>query len=83
MAWSAPASARPAPGTGSAGEQHCSVSCYTGPDSAAPATPTRAVDDNDIEVLQLGAGFLAGLVLAGAGITVASRRSHGRVAHPA
>ena len=83
IALAGPASARPDPGTGSAAEQHCSVSCYPGPDNAAPAAATPAADDNGIEVFQLGAGLLAGLALAGAGIAVASRRSQGHVAHPA
>jgi hypothetical protein len=75
------ASAQPDPGTGSAEEQHCSVSCYTGPDIATTAISAPTVDASGIEVLQLGAGLLAGFALAGAGITVAAHRSH--VAHPA
>ncbi len=41
-------------------------------------TPTF-VDDNAVEYLQIGAGFLAGAALIGAGAMVASRQRH---AHP-
>jgi hypothetical protein len=50
------------------------------------------VDDNAPEYLQLGAGVVAGIGLAGAGMAAASRRgrgpaasrrNHGRQAHPA
>ena len=34
-----------------------------------------AIDDNGVEVLQLGAGLLAGLALAGAGAAAVSRRT--------
>ena len=37
----------------------------------------------EVEYLQLGAGVLAGLGLGGAGMAVASRRSHGHRANPA
>jgi F0F1-type ATP synthase membrane subunit c/vacuolar-type H+-ATPase subunit K len=40
------------------------------------------VDDNALEPAQLGAGILAGLALAGAGMAVASRRRHAAL-HPA
>ena len=44
------------------------------------STPSPRVDDNAIEYLQLGAGVLAGIGLAGAGMAAAaSRRRH---AHP-
>jgi hypothetical protein len=80
-----PASARPDPGSGSPGEQHCTTSCYQG-GSVGGSTdlgPAIAVDDNGIHVLQIGAGLLAGVALAGAGMAVASRRSHAHAAHPA
>lgn len=86
LTMAAPASARQDPGTGSAQEQRCSTSCYLGPDSGGGNVSGRTfgpTDDNAIEVLQLGAGILAGLALAGAGVTVASRRAHARAAHPA
>jgi hypothetical protein len=80
-----PASAKPDPGTGSWAEQHCSANCYEGPASSGGSGSVvfRPTDDNAIEVLQLGAGILAGVALAGAGMSLASRRSHGHVAHPA
>ena len=81
LSMAAPASARVDPGTGSSEEQHCSVSCYSGPGVTAPESTTPRVDENGIEVLQLGAGILAGMALAGAGMTLASRRSHGHVEH--
>lgn len=83
IALAGPARAQPDAGTGGTAEQHCSVSCYPGPDNAAPVAATPASDNNGIEVFQLGAGLLAGLALAGAGIAVASRRNQGHVAHPA
>jgi hypothetical protein len=77
-----PASARPDPGTGGFHEHDCTVTCYQGPESGT-SIPTPPVDGNGIEVLQLGAGLLAGIALAGAGMSVATRRSHGHVVHPA
>jgi hypothetical protein len=41
------------------------------------------ITDTDVEYLQIGGGVLAGLALAGAGMTVASRRNHAQVPHPA
>jgi hypothetical protein len=79
-----PASAREVPGNGSWADQHCSTSCFQG---GAPAgnqqTPSTSISDNGVQVLQLGAGVLAGLALAGAGAAAFSRRSHGHLAHPA
>lgn len=84
LTMAAPASAGQDPGTGSLKEQHCTTDCYQGPDAGvSPGNPFPSPDDNTIEVLQLGAGILAGLALAGAGVAVASRRSHARAAHPA
>ncbi|AXG14625.1 hypothetical protein [Intrasporangium calvum] len=37
---------------------------------------TVAIDDNALELLQVGGGLLAGLALAGAGVALASRRHH-------
>lgn len=34
------------------------------------------IDDNALELLQVGGGILAGLALAGAGMAVATRRQH-------
>lgn len=69
-----PAAARPDPGTGSA--PRCSTGCHVG--GTDPTGPTQFItlDDNAVEYLQLGAGLLAGIALAGAGMAVASRRSH-------
>jgi hypothetical protein len=54
------------------------------PPSPEPASPVvLRVDDNAIEVVQLGAGLLAGVALAGVGVAVSSRRTHGQLAHPA
>ena len=78
-----PASAREVPGNGDWADQHCSVSCYEGPDPAGSSTQVIRIDDNAVEVMQLGAGLLAGVALAGAGAAAFSRRSHGRLAHPA
>lgn len=80
-----PASAKPDPGTGTLPKADCSTSsCYQGqPRSGDSQTVTvfRNIDDNAVEVLQLGAGILAGVALAGAGMALASRRTH--AAHPA
>ena len=86
LSMAGPASARQDPGTGSLAEQHCTTDCYMGQngDRADTTGPTyRPTDDNAIEVLQLGAGLLAGAALAGAGVAVVSRRTHTRAAHPA
>jgi hypothetical protein len=78
-----PASARQVPGNGDWADQHCSVNCYEGPAPAGSSTRVIRIDDNAVEVLQLGAGLLAGFALAGAGAAAFSRRSHGHLAHPA
>lgn len=89
LSMAGPASARPDPGTGGPGELRCSVSCYEGPANGAGAGPdvgaVLRVDDNGSQILQLGAGLLAGVALAGAGMAVVSRRGHGHghAAHPA
>ncbi|MFW5471632.1 hypothetical protein ACOCJ4_16480 [Knoellia sp. CPCC 206435] len=80
LSMAGPASARQDPGNGSQAEWRCSTSCYEGP---AGSGTTFGPDGNSVEVLQLGAGILAGLALAGAGVAVASRRSHAHAAHPA
>lgn len=65
----APAEARPDPGTG-------------GPDPVVvrPDPPRGSgvviIDDDAVEYLQVGAGLLAGLALAGAGAAVVARRQH-------
>ena len=77
-----PASARPDPGNGSQSEWSCQSSCYEGGTTPSGVT-TVTIDDNALEMLQLGGGVLAGLALAGAGAAVISRRSHAHAAHPA
>lgn len=77
-----PASARPDPGNGSQQEWSCRSDCYEGGTTTGP-TSTITLDDNALELFQLGGGVLAGLALAGAGLAVASRRSHRHAAHPA
>lgn len=78
-----PASARQVPGTGDWADQHCSVNCYEGPATVGSPGQIIRIDDNAVEVLQLGAGLLAGIALAGAGAAAFSRRSHDHMAHPA
>jgi hypothetical protein len=66
----APAAARQDPGTG--GRDF-------GPgDRVSSPTPagTLVVDDDAVEYLQVGAGLLAGIALAGAGAALVSRRNH-------
>jgi hypothetical protein len=77
LSLAAPASARQVPGNGDWADQHCSTDCYEGGTSGGGRTaPTVTIDDNGVEVLQLGAGLLAGLALAGAGAAAFSRRTH-------
>lgn len=78
-----PASARPDPGTGGWQELRCTNGCYEGGTSGSDPTQYVVLDDNAVEFLQLGAGLLAGIAFAGAGMAVASRRNHGHAAHPA
>jgi hypothetical protein len=66
-----PASARQDPSTGEL--PRCTTGCFEG--GTAPGR-TQFIDDNAVEYLQLGAGVLAGIALAGAGAAVASRRPH-------
>ena len=84
LSMAGPASARPDPGTGGAHEWTQWSSDFEG-GSAGGTTPTipNPVDGNGVEVLQLGAGVLAGIALAGAGMAAVSRRSHGHAPHPA
>jgi hypothetical protein len=77
-----PASARPDPGVGNLHEGVGTRQDYTPSDSSPAAPSLPAVDGNPIEYVQLGAGLLAGLALAGAGMAVVSRRAHARAAHP-
>jgi len=63
----APAAARQDPGTGGV-DQVAAV--------PASAPPIIEVDDDAVEMLQIGAGLLAGLALAGAGAAMVSRRHH-------
>ena len=78
-----PAGARELPGNGDWADQDCSVNCYEGPATTVSPGQVIRIDDNAVEVLQLGAGLLAGIALAGAGAAAFSRRSHGHLAHPA
>jgi hypothetical protein len=76
-----PASARPDPGTGGLHEWPQWSEPYVG--GTGSTGPAANIDSNVPEYLQLGAGVLAGIALAGAGLAVASRRSHAHAAHPA
>ena len=66
----APAQARVDPGTG----PNDRVAPHTTP--PLPPGPPATADDDAVEYLQLGAGLLAGLSIAGAAAAVASRRQH-------
>jgi hypothetical protein len=69
----APAQAIPDPGTGG-----------TDPVPVVPQSvpgPADPLDDDAVEYLQLGAGLIAGVALAGAGAALVSRRHH-RDPHP-
>ncbi|WP_404384735.1 hypothetical protein LL946_03255 [Knoellia locipacati] len=77
-----PASARPDPGNGAQQEWTCQIDCYEGGTTTGPTTAVT-LDDDALEMFQLGAGVLAGIALAGAGLAVASRRSHRHAVHPA
>ena len=86
LSMAGPATARQVPGDGDWADQHCSVNCYEGGTTGRAGTSSTQVfkvDDNAVEYLQLGAGLLAGIALAGAGMAATSRRSHGHAAHPA
>ena len=48
-----------------------------------PRPPESSGNGLDVEYLQLGAGVLAGIGLAGAGMAATSRRRHGHAALPA
>ena len=74
-----PAAARPDPGTGELHEQS-SVGVVDQP-TLTPVTQVIRIDDDALELLQLGAGAAAGLALGGAGMLLVSRRAHGRF-HP-
>ena len=78
-----PASARPDPGNGAQSEWSCQKDCYPGGSTPSGISAPGPLDDNALEVFQLGAGVLAGLALAGAGAAVISRRNHAHAAHPA
>ena len=68
----APATAQPDPGTGGRDFQ-------PGTSVPRPQGPTTGADDDALELLDVGAGILAGVALAGAGAALVSRRHHG---HP-
>ena len=72
-----PAAARDDHGTGTV--QRCTSDCYDFGSTPIATTQDLPLDDNAVEYLQLGAGLLAGVALAGAGMALASRRGHGRV----
>ena len=65
----APAAAQPDPGTG--GRDFDVVTSQPQPQSVPPVT-----NDDAMQYLQVGAGVIAGIALAGAGATVVSRRRH-------
>ena len=81
LSMAGPASARPDPGNGEL--PRCSTSCFEGGTSGGSGIPIPSVDGGGVELLQLGGGLLAGVALAGAGMAVASRRTHAHGAHPA
>lgn len=85
LSMAAPASARQDPGTGNQQEWSCRSLCYEGGTPGSNVTSSLTADDGTIEVVQLGAGVLAGVALAGAGLAVATRRrhAHAHAAHPA
>ncbi|WP_457254515.1 hypothetical protein [Pedococcus sp. P5_B7] len=84
LSMAGPASARQVPGNGDWADQHCSTNCYEGGTTGgSQRTVPGPIDGSGVEVLQLGAGLLAGIALAGAGAAAFSRRSHGHLAHPA
>jgi hypothetical protein len=63
-------------------ERHYGTQVAPGTPPDRPITRVLRVDDNALEYLQLGAGVLAGIALAGAGAAVVSMRTHAQ-AHPA
>jgi hypothetical protein len=63
-------------------ERHYGTQVEPATPAYRPITRIVRVDDNEMEVLQLAAGVLAGIALAGTGAAVASRRTHAQ-AHPA
>ncbi|HEX5428321.1 MAG TPA: hypothetical protein VFX00_08340 [Pedococcus sp.] len=71
-----PAAARQVPGTGSQQELGCTTGCYQGGTVSGGSPRPIPRDDNALEYLQLGGGVLAGIALAGAGMAVATRRTH-------
>ena len=95
LAVGGPASARQDAGDGPQGSQAATqitdeqYRCHylgecTGTGRSPAPTPSHRVDDNAIEYLQLGAGVLAGISLAGAGMAAAAGwRRHARSALPA
>lgn len=74
----APATARTDPGTGGRHEQF-PAAAVTVPEGTTPITQVLRIDDDALELLQLGAGVAAGLALGGAGMVLVMRRSH---SHP-
>lgn len=82
-----PASARPDPGGGTPQQQtqessrcHYLGECAgTGSTDPSPTARIIAIDDNALELLQVGAGLMTGLALGGAGVVLVRRRSQ---AHP-
>jgi len=78
-----PAAARPDPGPGDI--PRCTTGCFAGQDGhSLNLPPATQVVEGGVQVVQLGAGVLAGVVLAGAGMAVAARRTHRHApAHPA
>jgi hypothetical protein len=48
-----------------------------------PPVTTLALEDNALEAVQVGAGVLGGIALAGAAVLARGRRRHAHAAHPA
>lgn len=48
-----------------------------------PPVTTLALEDNALEAVQVGAGVLGGIALAGAAVLATGRRGHAHAAHPA
>lgn len=81
LALAAPAAARPDPGTGGLHERLNSAQLHQNDTSPIPVPAVPSVATDGTAYLELGAGVLAGLALAGAGAAVVSRRRHSH-GHP-
>lgn len=72
-----PAAARPDPSHGEL--SRCTTGCFVGGGDGLQG-PGYTPEPTGIAYLPLGAGMLAGIVLAGAGAAVVSRRGHAHAA---